>query len=430
MKNLNKIFVATIILTLVVPLFSFNLVFVSAESEVDVNAKAAILIDANSGKILYGLNVDESLPPASMTKMMTEYIVFENIIEGKIKWDDEVEASEYAHWLGQNGGSRVFIGLGEKLTVKELVDAMGIYSANDATVVLAEYIAGSETAFVGMMNQKAKEFGMENSHFATCTGYPIDELEEYAPDTTGINTMSARDAAIIGWHLITDYPESIEINSTPILFFRNDMRLPNWNFMLPGLIYEYEGVEGIKTGHTTQAGYCFTSSAERNNIKLISAIFGAEDEEARFSETEKLLDYGFNNYELLTLVKAKDAILGYETVQVEKGKEKEVNVVAKNNLSVLIKTGEKDLYIPVIEENESVIAPIMSEDALGRVTYEYLGTESYEYLRDDMKDLENIDLIALDDVEKASGIRIFFRNVASVFSNIFSSIYDGIKNIF
>ncbi|OEF99654.1 hypothetical protein BHF71_08065 [Vulcanibacillus modesticaldus] len=426
-----KITSLILIVTFIVPMLGISSPLVSAQPNLNLNVRSAILVDAITGKILYGKNIDQPLPPASMTKMMTEYIVLEYIASGKVKWDDIVTASEYANWMGKYGGSRVFLGLGEKRTIKELVDAMAIYSANDATVALAEHLAGSESNFVEIMNRKAKELGMNQTHFLTSTGYPIEELGEYAPyNAIGEHVMSARDLAILAWHLINDYPNTLELNSQSKLYFRKgergEMELPNFNWMLPGLIYEYQGVDGIKTGYTSEAGYGFTATAERNGVRLISVVTGTDSKKARFMETKKLLDYGFANYDLLNLVKAKDPIPGYEKVAIEEGKTTEVAVVPKNNLTVLVKKGEENLYKPIIEPNDTIKAPIKSEDVLGYVSYEYNGEEQYSYLNDYIKSNGKVLLIANEDVEKAGFIRLFFRKIYTMFNEIFTNIIDGI----
>lgn len=427
----KKLIILTLIVSLVTPMLGVNQSLVSAESNLNINAKSAILVDAKSGRILYSENPDEPLPPASMTKMMTEYLLLEAINSGKASWDDVVTASEYAHWMGKYGGSRVYLAQGEQRTVKELMDAVAVYSANDATVALAEYVAGSETNFVNMMNEKAAQFGMTETHFLTSTGYPVKDLGNYAPDVEGEHVMSTRDAATLAYHLINDYPEILTFTSTPTLNFRegeaNELKnLPNWNWMLPGVVkaYEYYGLDGLKTGYTQEAGYNFTGTAERDGFRLISVVSGTSSMEQRFVETKKLLDYGFNNYEVITLVEAKETIEGYETVPVKNGKETEVSVISKNDLEVVVKKGEQDLYKPTFSLNETITAPLKSEDQLGKISYEYLGEEKLDYLNEEIKIAGAVDLIAKEDVEKANPVRLFFRKIV----NIFKDIYNGIIN--
>ncbi len=426
MINIKKLFIGLLISILIIPLFNVNLV----KAELDIEAKSVILIDNNSGKIIYNKNIDQPLPPASMTKMMTEYIVLDYINDGKINWDDIVTASDYVGWLGSTGGSAVYLVAGEKHTVADLFDAMAVASANDATVALAEYVAKTETEFVKLMNEKAQELGMERTHFLTSTGYPADELGEYQPNISGSHVMSARDAAILGWHLINDFPQSLEINGQASIEFREGVIFKSWNFMLPGLVFEYEGVDGLKTGHTSQAGYCFTATAKRNNIRLISVIFGSDTEIKRFNETEKLLDFGFDNYETIRLINAKEPIAGFEKITIENGKAKEVAVAAKNSFNIIVKNGERDLYIPKITLNDTITAPIKSGDTIGYISYDYQGEDNYEYLNDFIKSTEKVALIAIEDVEKASWVRLFFRKISVVTNDVFSTITEGIKNIF
>ncbi|MGD9677762.1 MAG: D-alanyl-D-alanine carboxypeptidase family protein [Vulcanibacillus sp.] len=428
MKTNQRFIISFLILTLIISTIGINPVL--AQKDLEVNAITAILVDGNSGKILYGKNIDKPLPPASMTKMMVEYIVLEYINAGELNWNDIVTASEYASWLGATGGSAVYLAEGEKNTVKDLFDAMAVASANDATVALAEHIANTETDFVKLMNEKSQELGMEHTYFLTSTGYPAEELGDYAPIINGEHVMSAKDAAILAWHLINDYPESLKINGQPSIEFRPGNTFKSWNFMLPGLVFEYEGVDGLKTGHTSQAGYCFTATAKRDDIRLISVVFGTDSEISRFNETKKIFDYGFSNYEVINIVNAKDTIVGFEEIPIEKGVKTEISIAAKNDLKVLIENGEKDLYTPKIIINDSITAPIEADENVGYISYNYLGDKEYEYINDYIKLSESKELITTESVDKASWFRLFFRKVFNVTGNVFSTIIDGVKNIF
>ena len=434
LKQMYKIVAIMVVFALILPLFSVSFQ-VSAAPSLDVKAKSAILVDAISGKILYAQNPDESLPPASMTKMMTEYLVEEAVAKGKLKWDDIVTASDYAHFMGKGDGSKVGLAVGEQHTVEELTYAMTVGSANDATVALAEKLAGSETSFVQMMNEKAKELGMTNSHFATSTGYPKKDLGTYAPAIEGESMMSARDAAILAWHLIHDFPDSLNFNKTAKYTFmqgQNPRELKNYNFMIPGLIYGnlVQGVDGLKTGHTSAAGYNFTATAVQNGMRLISVVQGTTSEKERFFQTKKLLDYGFSNYEVVDLMKAKESIKGSEMASVKNGTEKEVQAITKDTFKVVVKKGEKDQYQPIAVYNTEIQAPIKAEQKIGHVSYEYKGKESYDYLNEKTKMQGNMDLVAKEEVEEASGFRLFFRQIFSVIGGIFTGIVDSIKGLF
>ncbi len=424
-KNAIKLMIYSLILSILIPLTGIDQNKVFAQAKLDINAKAAILVDAKTGQILYSQNIDQALPPASMTKMMTEYLILDAIHSGKISYDDVVTASNYTYWMGEHGGSRVFLGLGEKHTVKELMKAMAIYSANDATVNLAEYVGGSEANFVDMMNKKAKEFDMTQTHFLTSTGFPADELGKYTPNGPGDHVMSARDTATLAWHLINDYPEILNFTSTPYLDFKETFKnRPNWNWMLPGLVkdLEYPGVDGLKTGFTEESGYNFTGTAKRNNVRLISVVFGTSSKEERFLETKKLFDYGFVNFNYLTILKAKDEIPNYQTVPVEKGVQTEVPVMTSKDLVVIAKKEEQNLYEPKIILKDNITAPIKKGEILGEVTYEYKGEANYSYLNNSIQSKNKVDLVAKDKVDKGSFFRLFFRKIINFFKSLYHSI--------
>lgn len=435
MKKFISVYVVVILLFSAV--FAVNPAIVGAaeDNPLQLKVAAAILVEASTGKILYDYNANQPLPPASMTKMMTEYLLLEAINQGKISWDDVTTASDYVYFLGREGGSRVYIGKGEKYTVRELFEAMSVYSANDATVMLAEYLAGSETNFVKMMNQRAQEWGMTGTHFITSTGYPEDMLGEYRPAIEGSHYMSAIDAAILARRLITDYPEVTQFTTTAQAVFRDGtsrpLKMDNWNKMIPGMKYAYDGLDGLKTGTTEDAGYCFTATAVRNGMRLISVVFGAETDDIRFQETTKLLDYGFNNFELVQLQPSGAIIEGYDVVAINKGVEKVVGVALGDSYKTVIRKGEEDLYEVVVATNaEALTAPITKGTPLGTVTFAYTGTDTYSYLEptDAANDVKT--LVATEDVEKASWIRLFFRAIITFITDIFAQISNTIGGWF
>lgn len=407
----------------------------NTSQSLNLQVNGALLVEASTGKILYEQNANQPLPPASMTKMMTEYLLLEAINEGKIGWDDVTTASDYVYFLGREGGSRAFIGQGEKYTVRQLFEAMAVFSANDATVMLTEYLAGSETNFVHMMNQRAKEWGMNNTHFVTSTGFPEDELGEYRPNIEGTHYMTAVDAAILGRKLITDYPEVTQFTTTTKAVFREGTSRPlnmdNWNKLLPGLKYEYPGVDGLKTGSTPEAGYCLTATAERNGMRLISVVFGAVDDDKRFQETIKLLDFGFNNYELVQLQPSGAKVEGYEVAKVQKGVEKEVGIALGESYKTVIRKGEEDLYTFNVETNpDALTAPLTKGAVVGTATVEYLGDEVYRYLEPTDAMNDQMSIIVEEDVDKGSWIRLFFRAIVTFIVDIFSQISKTIGGWF
>lgn len=431
-----------ITLYLILSLFLFVTFFASytpranAQPSLAIEARSAVLVEANTGKVLYEMNSQEPFAPASMTKMMTEYLILDAIKKGKISWDDVATADDYVFFMGKNGGSRVFLNKGEKRTVRELFSAMAIYSANDATVMLAELLAGSETAFVQMMNEKAKEFGMKNTHFVTSSGFPEDSLKEFRPQIEGKQLMSAEDAAILGLRLITDHPEVTEFTSVPWAKFRpgekGEISMRNWNLLLPGLKYAYEGADGLKTGHTTEAKWSFTATAKRGNMRLIAVVMGAETEDKRFQETIKLLDYGFNNFEVKEILPQGASVKGYEEAPVSKGKERTVKMVTKDPYLDVVKKGETTaLFEPQVTTDVNLlVAPIKKGDQVGTIKYIYKGKEAYRYLTPlDEKRAEHA-LVAATDVEKGGFIQLFFRAIFDFIGNLFRQIVQMVSGWF
>jgi D-alanyl-D-alanine carboxypeptidase (penicillin-binding protein 5/6) len=247
----------------------------------DLKAKASVLMDIDSGNILYEKNIHEKLPIASVTKVMSMLLVMEALDSGKITYEDMVPVSEHSYDMG---GSQVYLKPGEEFTVLEMMKAVAIHSANDATVALAEKISGSEDAFVAMMNEKARELGMNDTNFLDCTGLTDDN-----------HYSSALDVATMSRELIRKHPKVLEITSVWHDTFRNGLfSLDNTN----KLIRSYQGANGLKTGFTTKAGHCLSASAKRNKLQLIAVVLGEPDSDTRFAEAKKLLDYGFANYDV------------------------------------------------------------------------------------------------------------------------------------
>jgi D-alanyl-D-alanine carboxypeptidase (penicillin-binding protein 5/6) len=395
-----------------------------------IQAAAAILIDADTGQILYEKNKDELRHPASMVKMMSEYLVMEAIENGVLSWDTIVTVSKYADAIG---GSGALIAEGHKYTVEDLFKQMSIYSSNDATVALAEAVAGSEEAFVHMMNEKAREFGLsEGAIFTNATGLNKEDTGEYSPNIPGESMFTAHDAAIIAQRIIKDHPKILEFTKIPSApAWENGPIMLNWNRILEGWKdYDnlfskgaYEGLDGLKTGHTDEAGWCFTGTAKRGNIRLISVVMGTDSEQARFDETKKLLDYGFNNFERKTIVSPKTQLDVLPTVEVPKGKEREMRVVTGSGVSYLVLKGTTDDAFtltaePVAEEERT--APIASGQVLGKATLTYSGPSV------GIPQTVTIDLVAAEDMEKAGWFTLLMRAIGDFFRDLFGSI----KNLF
>jgi D-alanyl-D-alanine carboxypeptidase (penicillin-binding protein 5/6) len=386
--------------------------------DLKLDAKSAILLDAATGQILYEFNSDTALPPASMSKMMTEYLVMESVKSGKHKLDDMVPTSQYA---ADVIGSGDLLAFKEQVSLRDMFSAMSIYSANDASVALAEFISGStEEDFAKMMNEKAKQFGLsDQAHFINATGLSRADLGKYAPkELQGETMLTAKDAALIAYNLIKDYPEILETTKIPSKKFREKDKTPmiNWNWMLEGnkdntnfKKYAYPGLDGLKTGSTDDAGYCFTGTAVRNGVRLISVVMGTPKEPKRFEETRKVLDYGFNNFEKKQVLAANSEIDSLKVVNIKKGIELQVGLATQEEVSLVAKKGaapeEFKITAAAVDESK-LVAPITKGDVLGTVKVNYQGYE------------KTTNLIATADVVQASWFRLMFRAIGSFFSDM------------
>ncbi|AJH19524.1 D-alanyl-D-alanine carboxypeptidase [Bacillus mycoides] len=402
----------------------------------NIEAGAAILVEANSGKILYQKNADELLSIASMTKMMSEYLVNEAIAKGKLKWDQKVKVSEYAYNISQDRSlSNVPLRNGESYTVKELYEAMAIYSANGATIALAEAVAGKEVDFVKMMNDKSKELGLKNYKFVNSTGLTNKDLKGHHPEGTTPdeeNKMSARDVAILAQRLIQDFPKTLDIAKISKKVFREGtpdrIEMPNWNWMLKGLIKEYEGVDGLKTGSTPEAGDCFTGTIERNGMRFISVVIKTKSHTARFDETKKLYDYGFANFEMKKMYEKGSSVKGKETVRVENAKDKDVAVQTKQAVSLPVPKGSKDVYKTEFKEgNKGQEAPMKKGVTLGQMVVTSKDSNDPGFLSG--KSLQ-VDLITKSEVEEAGWFTRSMRGIGSFFSGMWNSAVDTVKGWF
>lgn len=284
-----KLFLTILILGVIFIVVYILKLFIPPQMEV----QAAVLMNADTGKILYSHNADQALPPASMSKMMTEFIVLEAVDSGKHSWEEDVTVSHYAAGVP---GSQIGIEAGEIYSLKQMFDALVIHSANDAAVVIAEHLSGTETEFVYLMNDKASHIGLSaKTVFGNASGLSADDLRSFAEAASHADTiMTARDAALLTRSLLQTYPDVLNVTGQKDIYIpQRKISLHTTNHMLPGEAHAYEGNNGFKTGYTPQAGYCFTGTAERGSSRLISVVMGAEDSDTRFTETRKLMDYGF-----------------------------------------------------------------------------------------------------------------------------------------
>ncbi|PQZ45950.1 D-alanyl-D-alanine carboxypeptidase [Bacillus sp. MYb209] len=433
-----KRFIALVtVLTLAFGMFApYSNASAETGAALNIEAGAAILVEANSGKIVYQKNADELLSIASMTKMMSEYLVNEAISKGKLKWDQKVKVSEYAYEISQDRSlSNVPLENGGSYTVKELYEAMAIYSANGATIALAEAVAGKEVDFVKMMNDKSKEFGLKSYKFVNSTGLTNRDLKGQHPEGTTPeeeNKMSARDVAILAQHLIKDFPKVLDTAKIPKKVFQEGGKYPvnmdNWNWMLKGLVKQYDGVDGLKTGSTPEAGDCFTGTVERNGMRFISVVIKTNSHTARFDETKKLYDYGFANFEMKKMYEKGSSVKGKETVRVENAKDKDIAVQTKQAVSLPVPKGSKDVYKTEFKEgNKGQEAPMKKGVALGQMVVTSKDSNDPGFLSG--KSLQ-VDLVTKSEVEEAGWFTRSMRGIGSFFSGMWNSAVDTVKGWF
>ncbi|WP_200894598.1 serine hydrolase [Bacillus alveayuensis] len=452
MHMTKKSFLAFIMtLTLIIGIASpFTQKAFAAENDpLGINASAAIAIEASTGKILYGKNIDETLGIASMTKMMTEYLLLEAIEEGKVSWDQKYKPSDYVYKISQHTNlSNVPLRKDGSYTVRELFEAMAIYSANGAAIAIAEIVGGSETNFVKMMNEKAKEMGIKNAKFVNATGLNNRDLQGMHPEGTGEddeNEMSARAVATLAYNLLKNYPEVLETASIPKKVFQEGtddaINMENWNWMLPGLVFGTEGVDGLKTGYTEYAGSCFTATAERNGMRIITVVMNAKGNGSnpyvpRFEETRKLLNYAFSNFSVEELFPKEYQIKGESTLPVVKGKEKKVSIYTKEPLLLAIKRGENDVYKEkyvldekILNEKGELTAPIKKGTKVGYMTVEYTGKgEDLGFINGVSG--AKVDLVTKNTVEKANWFVLTMRGIGGIIGDIWDGITGMVKGWF
>ena len=369
-------------------IFMFIPLTIKAETvDLAPNATSAIIIEASTGTIIYNKNEHEKLAPASMTKMMGLLLIMEQIEKGNLKWDEMITASANASAMG---GSQIFLETGEQMTVEELVKGISIASGNDAMVAMAERIAGTEEAFVELMNKKASELGLKNTNFKNCTG--LDAENHYS---------SANDMAIIAKELVK-HDKILEFSGTYEDYIREGTDKSFWLVNTNKLVRFYQGVDGLKTGYTSTAGYCLTATAKRNGMRLITVVMNEPDSTTRNNETTSMLDYGFNAYGMEQLL-SKNSILG--KIKVDLGKEEYVEVVPKEDINILNnKTNDKRNVSYNISLN-NVKAPIKVGDIVGKIN-----------VIENNKTIMTIDVTVKEDINKANIFISYLRNLKDIVS--------------
>lgn len=331
----------------------FPIVVFAEDSELIQNASSGLLMEVDTGKIIFKKDINKRLAIASMTKMVAQIIVMENIESGKIKWNDIVTVSKNA---ADMGGSQIYIAEGEKISVEDLMKGISMASGNDATVAMAEYISGSEKKFVDLMNKKVKELGLKNTYFKNCTG--LDEDGHYS---------SAYDMAIIAKELITKYPDIFKFSSVYEDYLRENTENKFWLVNTNKLVRFYDGADGLKTGHTDNAGYCLAATAKRNGLRLIAIVLGESNASVRNNETMELLDYGFQNLKSNKL-RSKGEVV--KKIKLDKADHEIVDIVLKDDLIVVENVDDDKKYDYEVDIDNFKL-PVKVGDVVGKINVYY-----------------------------------------------------------
>ncbi|WP_010094609.1 serine hydrolase [Ornithinibacillus scapharcae] len=438
----SRVFMMVLVVLLTMTSFITQPLMIQA-AELELDAESAILVDAETGKVLFAKSPDIALPPASMTKMMTEYLVLEAIDNGEITWETTTQISDYAYSISANPE---FSGIGltqdKAYSVKELYEAMAIFSDNGTSIALAELIAGSEGEFVKRMNKKAEEMGLPDAQFVNSTGLENSSLGENYPEGTdpnGSNLLSARSLALLAYNLINDFPHALDISSRIEDEFEG-YKVENLNWMLPHEAsylkqFYYEGMDGLKTGYTGLAGYTFTGTAERDGRRLISVVMRTDSKEARFEQTARLMDYGFSQFNTKELFPQGYQLKDQKTLPISKGKEDTVSISLSEGFTIPIKSGEEELYEVKYHIDEDklnkegeLVAPIKKGEKIGYAELVYTGEGEHGYIFN--AETTTVDLVTDEAVEKSNWFMLALGAVGDFFSGIFSSIVDTVKGWF
>ena len=371
------------IVFILISLFSFIFIKNVSAVEMDISAKSAILVDFNTGKVLYSKNENEPLAMASMTKVMSMLLIMEKIDDGSLKYDDIVEISTESSSMG---GSQIFLNPGDKYKVIDLLKGVAMASANDAVVALAEKTYGSKEHFIEAMNKKAESLGLKNTHFVNVHG--LDEEGHYS---------SAYDMSVMARELLK-HEKILDFTRVYEEYLTKPDGSQIWLVNTNKLVRFYDGVDGLKTGFTQNAGYCLTATGKKNNLRLISVVMGEESIEKRSSDTVKLLNYGFNTFKV-NLIKNKSEIIG--KVNVQKGKKENVDVVLVNDLIELLNASDKPSNYKFKILVDKITAPVKKGDVIGKV----------KVLNDNGILISQVDITVNENVLKANLWDLFKRNL-------------------
>ena len=345
-------------------------------------AKSAILIEESTGKILFEKNADEKLHPASMTKMMSMLLIIEAIEDGVISWDQIVTVSENASSMG---GSQILLETGEKMSVQDLFKGVAIASGNDAVVALAETVAGNVSNFVSMMNKRASQLGLTHTHFKNPHG--LDDADHYS---------SSRDMSLIARELVK-HEKVLEYTKVYEDYLREDTDRKIWLVNTNRLVRFYDGVDGLKTGFTDDAGYCMTATAKKDGMRIIAVVMGEETSKIRNQEVSEMLDYAFAQYKVINMLQNKNSLGKY---RVENGKDEYVQIVAKGAATVVKKKSERDGDISYDIKVNTLKAPLKVGDDVGNLI-----------IKEDGNVIKKLKLTVKNDVEKANFGNLLWRNI-------------------
>ncbi len=377
--------ILTTLLTIVMLLILAGSAY-TAEPEFELQAESALLVDATTGEVLFEKNINDSLYPASITKIMTLLLAFEAIEEGKVSLEDEVVVSELAASMG---GSQIFLHQGDKVSLEDLLVGIAVGSGNDASVAVAEHIAGSLEGFVQMMNERASQLGMEDTNFENACGLHVDGHVTSAKDIAIMSRELLKFPRVNEWFSIWMDEEFLKgkISVEEGIYLSNTNRLVRY----------YSGCDGLKTGFTSEAGHCIAATAKRDDSRFISVILKAPDSDTRFEEARELLDYAFANYKTMPIAEKGEVV---EEVVVEKGEETTLKLILAEELGVLVEKADDPEFQKDINITRSLSAPLTRGEKIGELIVTMEG-----------KEVAKGDLLAEKDIERATVFDIFYRTI-------------------
>ena len=362
----------------------------AAYGYIEIPAQTAILIEAETGQVLFEKNPDEPLPPASITKIMTLLIAFEALESGQANLDDMVTVSENAFKGGTNE-SMMYLNIGQEVSYEDLLKGISIVSANDGCIAIAEHLYGSESAFVSAMNKKAQEIGLTNSKFQNSTGMPAED-----------HYMSARDIANLSRYFINKFPKILEYESQRSFTFQPaGSSTPITQYNRNPLLGRFDGADGLKTGWTTQAGYCLAGTAQQGDIRLISAVLKTDSDEERFAASRILLNHGFNNFLIEDIIEEGEIV---DSIPIKNSKQKYVDIKTTTSASAILSNDTRDKIEKNITINEDLEAPIPENTVVGNLQISVDGQH-----------ISTIDLVTTQEATRVNIFVRFFRYLLSLF---------------